>query len=281
MTDENKNTKAEEVSKQEIPQPHKEELKDTPALLIDPDQQFVSSPPAEVSRRILQIQSALDAILPTGRMFIHGSEISYITKHQVLNALIPLMVEVGLVCVYGGIHHIDTLDKRTVFMGNPRREYTYLKERLWVVYHLVELNSGAKYSQMVPADVAGMDSKNATVALAFAERDFLSQIFLVRARGDAATMEEVNMNDYSPMSVAKNLNMEGIRETLEIKANAAIHRVTRRRVDQEAKKQGITFKANTGDMTDSELLQVIDVCMEIMNPSTAKEHLASVCKEAS
>lgn len=254
---------------------------DLPSTHPDAEHQFDSTPPTEVARRILEIQSSLDAFLPTGKMNIHGNEISYITKHQVINALIPLMVEVGLVCVYGGIHHIDTLEKRTVFMGSPRREYTYLKERLWVVYHLVDVESGEKYSQMVPADVSGMDAKNATVALAFAERDFLSQIFLVRARGDSVTMEEMNMNDYSPLSVAKNLDMEGIRETLEIKARAAIHRVTRRKVDQEARKQGITFNANTGDMTDSELLQVIDVCMEIMNPSTAKEHLASVCKEAS
>ncbi len=252
-----------------------------PSTHSDPDHQFNSTPPPEVATRILQIQSCLDAILPTGKMFIHGNEIAYITKHQILNAVIPLMVEVGLACVYGGVHHVDTLEKRTVFVGNPRRESTYLKERLWVVYHLVDLDSGAKYSQMVPADVSGMDSKNATVALAFAERDFLSQIFMVRARGDSATMEEMNMNEISPMSVAKKLNMEGIRETLEIKANAAIHRVTRRKVDQEAKTQGVSFKANTGDMTDAELLQVIDICMELMNPSTVKTHLASVTKEAS
>ena len=281
MPDENKDTKIEEVVIQEIPQAHKEELMDAPTLLIDPDHQFNSTPPPEVATRILQIQSCLDAFVPSGTMHIHGNEISYITKHQILNAVIPLMVQVGLVCVYGGVHHVDTLDKRTVFIGNPRRESTYIKERLWVIYHLIDLDSGEKYSQIVPADVSGMDAKNATVALAFAERDFLSQIFMVRAIGDSATIEEMNMEEYSPMSVAKNLDMKALRETLEIKAKAAINRVSRRRVDQEARKQGITFQAKTGDMTDAELLQVIDVCMEIMNPRTAKGHLAAVGKEAS
>ena len=126
-----------------------------------------------------------------------------------------------------------------------------------------------------------MDSKNATVGLAFAERDFLSQIFMVRAIGDSATMEEMNMEDYSPLSVAKNLDMEGLHETLVLKARAAIHRVTRRKVDSEAKRRGISIKTTTGDMNTQELLEVIDICMEIMNPSTAKHHLAAVGKEAS
>lgn len=281
MTDNTALQKPEESSEEEVPHLQIDELKEAPTLLTDPGHRFDSTPPPEVANKILQIQSCLDAILPAGKMNIHGSEVQYITKNQVLDALIHLMVETGLVCVYGGIHHVDTLDRRTVYMGNPRREYTYLKERLWVIYHLVELSSGAKYSQMIPADVAGMDSKNATVALAFAERDFLSQIFLVRARGDSATMEEMNMNEISPMSVAKKLSMKGLRETLLIKTSAAINRVTWRKVEREAKKQGITLKTNTGDMSDPELLQVIDICMEIMNPSSAKSHLSAVGKEAS
>jgi hypothetical protein len=32
-------------------------------------------------------------------------------------------------------------------------------------------------------------------------------------------------------------------------------------------------------MNSSELMEVIDICMELMNPSTAKEHLASIGRE--
>lgn len=245
---------------------------------VVPDEclQFSATPPVEIASKILSIQGKLGALVPGGVMSIHGNDISYISKHQVINALIPLMVEAGLVCVYGGIHRIDTLEKRQVFIGNPRREATFMKERIWPVYHLIDIDSGARYSQMIPADVSGMDAKNATVALAFGERDFLSQVFMIRAKGDAASVEEIQMEDFSPLSVARNLDMEGIKETLEIKAKSAIQRVTRRKVDEKAHKRGIIIQQRTEDMSSTELMEVIDICMELMNPTTAKEHLANV-----
>ncbi len=250
-----------------------------PTSMPDPQGQYNSPPPVEVATKVLQIQGKLGALLPTGVMNIHGNEIKYITKHQVINALVPLMMETGLVCIYGGIHHIDTLDKRIAVVGSPRRQVTFLKERLWAVYHLVDVDTGAKYSQMIPADVSGIDAKNATVALAFGERDFLSQVFMIRAKGDEATIEDLSMTNYSPLSVARKLDMEGIRETLEIKATNAIGRVSRRKVDEEAKRRGVTVRMRTEEMNSKELMEVIDICMELMNPSTAKDHLASIGKE--
>jgi len=154
-----------------------------------------------------------------------------------------------------------------------------LRERFFVTYHLVDVDSGKAYSSIVPADVSGTDTKSATVALAFAGRDFLSQIFLVREYdSNATTMEEAGMSDYSPMSVAKNLDMNEMKETLAIKANAAISRVTRRKVDAEARKRGIVVKPTTSEMETAELLQVIDLCMDLMNPSTAVDHLKGIAK---
>lgn len=255
------------------------DILEIPVSRPDPEGQFDAAPPVEIALKVLQVQGKLGALSPSGVMNIHGNEIKYITKHQVINALVPLMMDAGLVCIYGGIHHIDTLDKRIAVVGSPRRQVTFLKERLWAVYHLVDVDSGAKYSQMIPADVSGIDAKNATVALAFGERDFLSQMFMIRAKGDEATIEDLSMTDYSPLSVARKLDMEGIRETLEIKATNAIHRVTRRRVDEEAKRRGVTVRMRTEEMNSTELMEVIDICMELMNPSTAKQHLASIGRE--
>jgi hypothetical protein len=276
MIDESKTEKLSRAETETQPALLIEDIHEIPTVKPDPDNLFTSAPPVEIARKILQIQGKLGALTPGGVMNMQGRDISYISKHQVINAVIPLMVQAGLVCVYGGIHRIDTLEKRQAFIGSPRREVTFLKERIWPVYHLVDVDSGARYSQMVPADVAGMDAKNATVALAFGERDFLSQVFMIRAKGDAATAEEIQTTDYSPLSVARNLDMEGIRETLEIKAKNAIHRVSRRKVDEEARKRGITVQLRTEDMNSTELMEVIDICMEIMNPSTAKEHLAAI-----
>jgi len=270
-SDEKKTSKPLEERPQEI----EPEL---PTITPDPDGIFEMTPPVEVARKILQVQSKLKAIVPSGVMNIRGAEIHYITKHQILHYLKDLLVEVGLACVYGGIHHIQTLDKKTIFTGSPRRESTHLRERFFVTYHLVDVDSGKAYSSIVPADVSGSDSKSATVALAFAGRDFLSQIFLVREHdSDAKTMEEAGMSsDYSPLSVAKNLNMDDMKETLAIKANAAISRVTRRKVDAEARKRGIVVKPTTSEMDTSELLQVIDLAMDLMNPATAADHLKRI-----
>ena len=259
--------------------PFVSDIVEIPVSRPDPKGQFDTAPPVEIATKVLQVQGRLGALLPAGVMNIRGNEIKYITKHQVINALVPLMMDAGLVCIYGGIHHIDTLDKRIAVVGSPRRQVTFLKERLWAVYHLVDVDTGAKYSQMIPADVSGMDAKNATVALAFGERDFLSQVFMIRAKGDAASVEDLQMEDYSPLSVARNLDMKGIRETLEIKATNAIHRVTRRKVDEEARRRGITVQTRSEEMSSTELMEVIDICMELMNPSSAKEHLACIGRE--
>ncbi len=255
------------------------DMVEIPTTLPDPKGQFNNTPPVEIALKVLKIQGRLGALLPCGVMNIHGNEVKYITKHQVITALIPIMADIGLVCIFGGIHHVDTLDRRIAVVGSPRRQVTFLKERLWAVYHLIDVDSGAKYSQMVPADVAGMDSKNATVALAYGTRDFLAQMFMVRAKGDSATIEDINMNDISPLSVAKNLDMAGIRDTLEIKAISGIHRVSRRKVDAEARRRGVIVKTSVEDMNSTELLEIIDICMELMNPSTAKDHLASIGRE--
>jgi len=265
---------------EELVQPLIPDLSEIPATQPDPKGQFNNSPPVEIALKVLKIQGKLGALLPSGVMNIHGNEVRYITKHQVITALVPLMDEIGLACIFGGIHHVDTLDKRIAAVGSPRRQVTFLKERLWAVYHLIDVDTGAKYSQMVPADVSGMDAKNATVALAYGTRDFLAQIFMVRAKGDSASIEDFDMNEISPLSVAKNLDMAGIRDTLEIKALTGIHRVSRRKVDAEAKRRGVVVKTSVDDMNSTELLEVIDICMELMNPSTAKDHLASVGKES-
>lgn len=259
--------------------PFVSDIVEIPVSRPDPTGQFDAVPPVEIALKVLQVQGRLGSLFPSGVMNIRGNEVKYITKHQVINALVPLMMDSGLVCIYGGIHHIDTLDKRLTMVGSPRREVTFLKERIWAVYHLVDVDTGAKYSQMIPADVSGMDAKNATVALAFGERDFLSQVFMIRAKGDSATMEDIQMTDFSPLSVARNLDMEGIHETLKIKARNAIQRVSRRRVDEEAKRRGVSVKIPTEEMNSTELMEVIDICMELMNPSSAKEHLASIGKE--
>ena len=279
MTDEKRTVEIKDSTDNKPSEPLIPDIVEIPTSMPDPQGQFNAVPPVEIATKVLQVQGRLGALFPTGVMNIHGNEIKYITKHQVINALVPLMMDAGLVCIYGGIHHIDTLDKRIAVVGSPRRQVTFLKERLWAVYHLVDVDTGAKYSQMIPADVSGMDAKNATVALAFGERDFLSQVFMIRAKGDSATMEDIGMTDYSPLSVARKLDMEGIRETLEIKANNAIHRVTRRKVDEEAKRRGVTVRLRTEEMNSAELMEVIDICMELMNPSTAKEHLAGIGRE--
>jgi len=260
--------------------PRIKEVQELTSSIPDPDKTFSASPPAEIAKKILQIQGKLRPIVPGGEMHIHGNTVNYISKPQVLNALVPLMAEAGLVCVFGGVHRVDTLDRRIAVIGNPRRQVTFLKERIWSVFHLIDIDSGERYSQMIPADVSGMDSKNATVALAFCERDFLSQVFLVRAKGDSASMEELQSEEnFTPLSVARNLDMEGIRETLEIKAKSAIQRVSRHKVDVEARKRGIVIPQRTEEMTSTELLEVLDLCMELMNPSTAQEHLADVGRE--
>lgn len=268
-----------DLTKSESIEPVVSEIVEIPISRPDPKGQFDAAPPVEIALKVLQVQGKLGALLPSGVMNIRGTEVKYITKHQVINALVPLMMDSGLVCIYGGIHHIDTLDKRMTVIGSPRREVTFLKERLWAVYHLVDVDTGAKYSQMIPADVSGMDAKNATVALAFGERDFLSQIFMIRAKGDAASAEELQMEDYSPLSVARNLDMEGIRETLEIKATNAIHRVSRIRLDEESKRRGVSVRIPIQEMNSTELLEIIDICMALMAPSTAKDHLASIGTE--
>ena len=279
MTDEKRTVAITDSTDPKSSEPLIPDIFEMPSSMPDPQGQYNSPPPVEIATKILQVQGKLGALIPTGVMNIRGNEVKYITKHQVINALIPLMMDAGLVCIYGGIHHIDTLEKRIAVVGSPRRQVTFMKERLWAVYHLVDVDTGAKYSQMIPADVSGMDAKNATVALAFGERDFLSQIFMIRVKGDSATMEDIQMTDFSPLSVARNLDMEGIHETLKIKARNAIHRVSRRRVDEEAKRRGVSVMIPTEEMNSTELMEVIDICMELMNPSTAKEHLASIGRE--
>ena len=265
---------------QEEPLLQAPESEDFPTMIPDPEGLFDKVPPVEVARKILQVQSRLKAIVPSGILHIRGAEIDYITKHQILHHLKDLLVEAGLACVYGGIHHIQTLDKRTVFTGSPRRENTHLRERFFVTYHLIDVESGKTYSSIIPADVSGYDAKAATIALAFAGRDFLSQIFLVREHdSNATTMEEAGMSDYSPLNVAKKLDMSELRETLAIKANAAISKVTRRKVDAEARNRGIVIKPTTSEMDATELMQLIDLCMDLMNPSTAADHLKGIAGE--
>jgi len=62
-----------------------------PTITPDPEGIYDMTPPVEVARKILQVQSKLKAIVPSGVMNIRGAEIHYITKHQILHYLKDLI----------------------------------------------------------------------------------------------------------------------------------------------------------------------------------------------
>lgn len=239
---------------------------------------MIGIPPKTVAAKIVKVQGELEAITPMGEMKVSATRtVRYITKHQIVDVVKPLMAKHGLACIYGGIDRIEILGTKTTYRGTPREEYTETKERFWIVFHLVDVDTGDWYSQSVPSDVSGIDSKNATIALAYGERGFLSEVFLVHSKELSAEEEEMLRDAYSPMSIAKNAGMEDLTNSLRIKAVSAVRKVTQAKFGAEVKRRGVQFTTlNPDDMNPEELMQAVLISMDLMNPDKAKAHLNDV-----
>lgn len=247
-----------------------------------------SRPSKAIAAKILQVQNAVAGLPPLGVMVLNGRTAKYITKHQVVAAVKPAMAEAGLAVVFGGISLIQTLMKRSVWRNTtPRTEVIETKERYWIVYYLVDTeaegtgcSTADSYAQVIPADVTGTDSKNATVAMAYAERDFLANIFLIHST-ESMTEEDERMSDYSPGALAKNVTLDDTVNMMRIKVVRGIEKVSNAKFGAELKRKGLMFSSlNPDDMTPEELMQAFLVIADIINPDKAKSHLGDVVKKA-
>jgi hypothetical protein len=243
---------------------------------------FASPPSKAIAAKILRVQTAISGLPPLGVMTINGRQAKYITKHQVVAAVKHPMGTEGLAAVFGGIVAVQTLMKRTIWRNTtPRTEAIETKERYWIVYHLIDVeNDGEPYTQVIPADVTGTDSKNATVAMAYAERDFLANTFLVHST-ESMTEEDERMSDYTPQALAKNVTLDDTVNMMRIKVVKGIEKVSNAKFGAELKRKGLVLSSlNPDDMTPEELMQAFLVIADIINPDKAKSHLGDVVKKA-
>lgn len=251
-----------------------------PSIYIPPT---CASPPSKaIAAKILRVQTAISGLPPLGVMTINGRQAKYITKHQVVAAVKDPMGTEGLAAVFGGIVAVQTLMKRSVWRNTtPRTEAIETKERFWIIYHLIDVeNDGEPYTQVIPADVTGTDSKNATVAMAYAERDFLANTFLVHST-ESMTEEDERMSDYTPQALAKNVTLDDTVNMMRIKVVKGIEKVSNAKFGAELKRKGLVFSSlNPDDMTPEELMQAFLVIADIINPDKAKSHLGGVVKKA-
>ena len=230
-----------------------------------------------MARKIARIQSRIPALTPAGELVIKKDsqtvKIPYLTKNQILDVTKPLMTDEKLACIYGGVDHVDTISRDGKLVGTYVKGDVFI-QRYWVFYHLIDLEGEDVYTQCITADIFGTHGSGTTIALAFAERDFLIQTFMIHSNLDIQDDE-----GYTSLDVAKKLDMEDLREVWEHKAIRAVHRVTRHKVDEEARKRGIAIPTNLAGASVRDLIEVMDICMDIMYPSTAKDHLESVVKK--
>jgi len=235
----------------------------------------MTKPPSlSMAKKIARIQSRIPPLTPAGELVItkdsKAVKIPYLTKNQVLDVTKPLMADENLACIYGGVDHVDTISKEGKIAGTYVKGDVFI-QRYWVFYHFVDLENDDVYTQCITADIFGTHGSGTTIALAFAERDILIQTFLIHSNLDIQDDE-----GYTSLDVAKKLDMEDLREVWEHKAVRAVHKITRHKVDEEAKKRGIAIPVNLSGAPMRDLVEVMDICMEIMYPSTEKEHLQSV-----
>ena len=210
-------------------------------------------------------------------MLYKGSIIRYITKDQVVGYLKVLMAQHSLACVFTRIEKVELLGIRDLIKGSPASKHEVRHERFWITYSLLDVTDGSSYSATIPADVMGCDAKNSTIAMGFALRDFLSQVFGVTAEiGDDISDEEVAMSDPESSQPEK----KTLDEKTRLNAVTAIRRVPKSIFKKAANRAKFAPSSMDAlEMSEEELIQALTIAMGEINPKKESKHLGEAARD--
>ena len=230
---------------------------------------------------ILKVQKSLEPFDPQGKMeMVSGDNKKiafYVTKNQIVSQIQKLLVKNGLVCVFEGVRRIDWVKQHIVYRNNSagKQEIPNIHLRYWCEYSFRHVESGAAVFRIAPGDAMGRDCKHSTIAMAFALRDCLAQMFQVSANQDIISLEELQF--YEADEVATKMGMEDIHAGLKRKAQFLVQRLGLGPIQKQAK--AVKFKPSTWEIDDmkiEETLHIIEIGVDMINPGSEKEALKSV-----
>lgn len=230
-------------------------------------------------RKLSIIGKHIPPMKPDGQLIIgRGSAtkiVPYITKNAILQAVQPLLKEYTMWMMLPDVECVDYKDARKMYKGRGEEEFMSLvKVRMKLGF--IDLETGYFEQTSFEGDAFTICGKGTTVALAFAQRDFLSQVFMISQEmpeledGDRLTMMEEELTPVFADSREAN-------DALRIKAKQMCERASLTKVKDAAKRKGYRFTSESLDsMSEDDLLQVILTATDLLAPVSMKQELGSI-----
>lgn len=238
----------------------------------------------ELWKAMLEVQKELEPFDPLGKMEMgYGDEKKtafYVKKDQIVSKIQELLIKNGLLCTFESVKRIDWVKQYIIYWNHKggKQERPNIHLRYWCEYSFRHVESEAVIFRVAPGDVMGYDSKHSTIAMAFALRDCLAQVFLVSAKQDIFSLEE--MQYFQADGAATKTRIDDIHADLKSRAQRMIQCLGMGPMQKQAKTVG--FKPSTWEIDDMKIEDyagIIEIGTDMINPGSEKEALKNVGSE--
>lgn len=224
---------------------------------------------AHFHEQVREIQNSIGDIAMDGEMEIHGSIVKYPTKNNIVRIVKGKLrlTDLNISAVGLNLHHF-TADKYRDRYGTDHLGGILIVEE---TFKVADIKTG--YFEIYTwIGQSRYNDKGVTIASSYAIRDFYIHFFNITVDGDAS-YENADLI----IQATDKLNKEDLIQIFYEKALRFANKATMAKVQKEAKRKGIKF--NTWEMTEmsfEDLLAIIDISINILNPDKATSDLEKV-----
>ena len=218
------------------------------------------------------IQETIGDIPMDGEMEINNQIIKYPTKNNVVGIVKSMLklTDLNIMPVALETDNIDSKITKDRYGSEHIGGLIILKETFKVVD--TKTGYGETYSWL---GQSRYNDKGVTVASSFALRDFYIHFFNITVDGDASYEDAELIRQ-----ATDKLTQEGLTEIFYNKALSFVNKATMVKVKAEAKRKGTKLDTwNLQEMEIEDLLSVLKLAVDILNPDKAKSDLKKAVEE--
>lgn len=231
-------------------------------------------------KKLASIGSSIGPMNPDGDLTVRrGSAIKlvpYITKNAIIEKVAPLLIINKMWMLLPNVISTEHRDVRKSPKGDGS-SMNLVKVRVELGF--IDLETGYSEKAVYEGDAFTISGKGTTVALAFAQRDFITQVFGISQEKltDDERRERMTILEEELPSAFSDDGQPN--EALRHKARQMCERASFAKIKSVAHRHGYRFSSEKVDsMSEEDLLQIILTGTDILSPTPMKEELGSISR---